>query len=199
VAVKIIFLDFDGVMNTPGFIHNSAAGYLEDPIDTPHVDALNAVVDATGARVVISSSWRLFWNPARCTAALRRKGFRGVVIGMTPRVADRGDSRGHEIQQWIDESREKVESFVILDDDSDMEHLIERLVQTDGSKGLTLADAAVAIRVLTEYPDCSLPSVSPCGNTSCPNRKECSCERNQNASGDGSLPSQLGRGLREEA
>ena len=49
-----------------------------------------------------------------------------------------GAIRGNEIQQWLDIHKEyDVEDFIILDDDSDMEHLIDHLIQTDSILGIT--------------------------------------------------------------
>jgi hypothetical protein len=51
--------------------------------------------------------------------------------------------RGEEIQAWLTENPD-VTQFVILDDDSDMAHLIDHLVQTDHKVGLTAADVKKA-------------------------------------------------------
>lgn len=57
------------------------------------------------------------------------------VLGKTPYL---GTKRGIEIQQWLDDNEDKnIESFVILDDDMDMEHLMEHGVFTDTDIGLT--------------------------------------------------------------
>ena len=55
-----------------------------------------------------------------------------------------GKKRGIEIQTWLDENP-GVEKFIILDDDSDMVHLMPHLLQTDGEFGLTneIADKAI--------------------------------------------------------
>jgi hypothetical protein len=76
--------------------------------------------------------------------------------------------RGIEIQTWLDEwpgdymkyhnrfSPEEIteapiiESFVILDDESDMEHLMDRLVQTNGYVGLQDKDVEKAIQILKQ-------------------------------------------------
>ena len=57
--MKLIFLDYDGVMNTPKYIRDNIERYHRDPIDTPHVEILNEIVEETGALIVLSTSWRL--------------------------------------------------------------------------------------------------------------------------------------------
>ncbi len=73
--------------------------------------------------------------------------------------------RGLEIQQWLDEFPEKfknwhasysrtltevpiIDGFVILDDESDMEHLSDHLVQVYGEVGLTDINVKRAIEIL---------------------------------------------------
>ncbi len=65
----------------------------------------------------------------------------------TPRLPEQ--TRGAEIAKWLgDYERHKIQSFVILDDDKDMDSLSIRLVQTQGHVGLTMADAERAIAML---------------------------------------------------
>ena len=58
--------------------------------------------------------------------------------------------RGIEIQRWLNETKYEIESFVILDDDSDMLHLSEKLVKTKGTRGLTEKEAKEAIDMLNK-------------------------------------------------
>jgi hypothetical protein len=160
-GVKVIFLDFDGVLCN----HESmSAGYKartapeQDPYG-PHADcvaALNRIIEETGAFIVVSSTWRKCKNPnARMRETLKRWGVRGDMIGTTPVLY--GDQysyvrRGSEVQQWLDTVRTPVESFVILDDDEDMAHLRHRLVRTSSADGLTQDDADRAIAILNAPP-----------------------------------------------
>lgn len=75
---------------------------------------------------------------------LRKWGVTGKVIGVTP--VRNNLERGHEIQEWLD-SHSGIESFVIIDDDKDMAHLLPRLVHTPFATGLEEchADAAIAM------------------------------------------------------
>lgn len=162
--MKVIFLDFDGVLCNPESI---SAGYKartapeQDPYG-PHPDCvaqLNRIIAETGAVVVVSSTWRKCRSRnARTTMAerLKRWGVKGKVIDVTPEL--HGDQyaykrRGCEIQLWLERyARHPVESFVILDDDNDMGRLSHRLVRTNSVYGLTEADADRAIAILNAPP-----------------------------------------------
>ena len=156
--MKIVFLDFDGVMNSEQWFWRGGAPGGEQ-FDPESVVALNEITVRTGARIVVSSSWRHFHDDAALREILGRNGVSGLMIGSTPRLGrnevgppdcdfgERPAERGDEIEAWLDEHPE-VSSFVILDDDSDMRGLLPRLVQTEWKVGLTLADARRAIELL---------------------------------------------------
>jgi len=136
--MNIIFLDFDGVVVT----HRTQ--YLD--LDPVCMTPLQRIVNTTRASIVISSSWRAGRELQEFQTSLERFGLGRSVIGMTPLT--NGMSRGREIQLWLQQHPE-VDSFVILDDDADMDNLIDRLVQTEIETGLTEQDADRAIELLT--------------------------------------------------
>lgn len=148
--MKILFLDIDGVLVNRASYSLPGSGSASRSIAHPDcVKALNRILTETGAFIVISSVWRrdgvmgMREHLNRWNVTPRR------IIGCTPFSGDR--VRGDEIQAWLDSyRREVIESFVILDDDSDMKHLMHRLVKTDGIVGLTEADADRAIALLSE-------------------------------------------------
>jgi hypothetical protein len=135
---RIIFLDFDGVLTV-----------RETRFNTGHpncVAALNRIIEATDADIVVSSTWRSM-GIATCIGNLRRWGVRGEVVGLTPHHP--GGFRGAEIQEWLDSHGKHVASFVILDDDQDMgETLMPKLVKTTCATGLCMEDAEKAIALL---------------------------------------------------
>jgi hypothetical protein len=154
--MKLLFLDFDGVLNSEPFYRVKASGVL--PLDPAAVALLNELVRRARARVVVSSSWRL--GRRVTVASLRRTleevGFSGRVVGKTPELV--GQPRGLEIQAYLNGWKGKaVESFVILDDDADMVHLSHRLVKTTFRTGLTAqhVDRAVAMFERSECRRCS--------------------------------------------
>jgi hypothetical protein len=130
IATKILFLDFDDVLNTAATL---ARGEL---FESANIDALNAVVDRTGAAIVVTSMWRIGASVDELEEILVQAGVhaRGRVVGVTPCLAEL--TRGAEISAWLQQASVQVANYVILDDRSDMEALQERLVQTDPQFGL---------------------------------------------------------------
>jgi hypothetical protein len=119
-------------------------GWPQEHIDPAAIAVLNKIVEQTGAFVVVSSTWRIGVRRTEVNGWLRGAGFTGIVLALTPVL---GKRRGFEIQAWLDAYNKaplrrhgEVTHFVILDDDSDMEHLMPKLVQIDNSVGLTEAD-----------------------------------------------------------
>lgn len=151
--MKVIFLDIDGVMNNHDSIKaankrgHDAAGIRG--WDRESVRQLKRIVEETGAKIVISSAWRLNISNRRSEHAVSA-GFEMYDIpqflSVTPNFPR--EVRGLEIRKWMDGF--DVESYVILDDDSDM--LPEQMpffVQTSlFSRGLTKRHADRAIRIL---------------------------------------------------
>jgi hypothetical protein len=125
--MKIIFLDFDGVLTNRKTRFGSA-----DPVC---VASLNKITFATGAEIVVSSTWRM-----QGLDAIRHNLFLwGVLktpIDVTPRLQSDSATRGSEIRQWLVE-HPGTNRFVILDDDADMDDLREHLVKCDTNIGLT--------------------------------------------------------------
>ena len=159
--MKIIFLDFDGVLNSWRFFKDSHANGLllfrpADQIDPKAIRWLNELITKSGAKVVVSSAWRLLHTLDELRAMLGEKGFAGEVIDRTEslswQMVERGPivakaQRGDEIDLWV-RAHAEVESFVILDDDSDMAMHAGRLVQTSCRKGLKQIHVEQAIALL---------------------------------------------------
>jgi hypothetical protein len=68
------------------------------------------------------------------------------IIGKTPRLT--GKQRGEEIKKWLDNYQGNVESFVVLDDDDDMDAVYDNFVQTKHDYGLTYVEGFKAIEIL---------------------------------------------------
>ena len=149
----------DGVCNSHDYFFGSRrpAPSLEgrEPvhmIDPATIVHLNAIVEPSGALVVISSSWRQVHKVPRIAAGLKHHGFIGTVIGKTGYRSD-GDHtsrRGLEIQDWLDalELPDEPRRFVILDDSADMGPLLPQLVQTTWAHGLLAEHVAPALKIL---------------------------------------------------
>lgn len=145
-------------------------------IDPKTVKILNSITDAVPAtKIVLSSSWRIYRTPSisACNRLFNDVGVKARCIDLTRHYPDDVKQilwkhakktatqmewvdqvrRGHEIHAWLIENppaMHEPSSFVILDDNSDMEYLKHRLVQTKWSEGLTKADAKKAITMLKE-------------------------------------------------
>ena len=163
--MKVIFLDIDGVLNSEESMRELGMGnFWSDNPHPMHIRWLNKIIEETGAVVVISSTWRHGMSSTNMWRLLHLLGFRGTVIDNTPRL--NSAFRGTEIKAWLNihidkfikygnsdslashNCKEQVESFVILDDDSDMLDLTSHLVLVDSLKGLTEEDANKAIEIL---------------------------------------------------
>ena len=153
--MKAIFLDIDGVLNTAAYRRQKGLDYFSDMIDRDHLRHLKRIADATGAQIILSSSWRLYWNEnARQTDSVgqyiqRTLSDAGLPIrGKTPVLE--AATRSEEIRLWL-KSRPYIESYVILDDQDHLWHpsLRRHFVQTsDAGEGLNAELAALAIEVL---------------------------------------------------
>ena len=138
--MKIIFLDIDGVLNSQrSAVANSDYGRIMDhdswnSLDPIAIKLLQHVCNETGADCVLSSTWRIL---AKKEDIIAFQEFLGVnIIDVTPRSLD--GIRGGEIKRWLDNCKEPVEAFCIVDDDSGMLPEQEfNFVQTDERIGLT--------------------------------------------------------------
>jgi len=137
--MKVVFLDFDGVLNS----HRTAIAYsgvsysgLSDfraKMDDVAIRLIGGIVKTAGANVVLSTSWRndSAWETYGPALGL-------PVIGRTPVV---GPSRGHEIAAWLAQHPE-VDQYAIIDDESDMLTVqLPYFVHTNGCDGFTWKNA----------------------------------------------------------
>jgi hypothetical protein len=138
--MKVIFLDVDGVL-----INRRACKIGFGVADPDCVQILNNLIARTGAKIVMSSCWRVGRTIPEMQQLLDKWRVEGVVIGKTPWDFD--VERGVEIARWLGDHRE-VESFVIIDDDKDMGKMMPWLVQTKFEPGLTAVDADIAANIL---------------------------------------------------
>jgi hypothetical protein len=162
--MRVIFLDFDGVLNSSATFGRQTRGLIAHiPADEPGMrglDPANApplleILKRSGASIVISSSWRLCYTLEVNKGFLAQLGIDpALVIGETPRGGfdtKRGiynsSIRGYEIQDWLT-AHPGVTDFVILDDANDMAHLRKKLVQTSDATGLTMQHVKHALRQL---------------------------------------------------
>ncbi len=141
---KIVFLDFDGVLNSEQSVKQLGTRYR---FARANVNVLNEVLKHTDALIVITSSWRENWNLKEIATFLERDGVvPGRVVGKTRAL---GGERGIEIDAWLCSVPYVVESFVILDDKDDMAMHLNRFVRINEQIGLTYSEAQRAIELLS--------------------------------------------------
>lgn len=134
--MKIIFLDIDGVLNVDSHGRDKYGALFH-----PHYsNNLKRIVDETQAKIVLSSSWRKDGLTLIQEMWKYRK-LAGEIIDITPSLSLQDESvskltaknhseinygysipRGCEVDFWINSNSKKIkiESYVILDDDSNM-------------------------------------------------------------------------------
>jgi len=154
--MKLIFLDFDGVLNSTQYFIMCENKYIEGSRGDRDIDSmcpismsnLNHIMDqCEDVRIVISSSWRVGRGIKELKRILAKNEFKheDKVIGKTPNHS-RLDVRGVEIQEWIDKKFIEIDDFVILDDDEDMGKLKSHLYKTNPKHGLSLEIAQQIIK-----------------------------------------------------
>lgn len=137
--MKIIFLDVDGVLNSDEYfdkIKNLDIQGIERDIDVEKIKLLKKAIDATGAEVVLSSSWRYTRNAQYLKELLSKY---GIYVDSTPYIQN---ERGLEIRKWLSEHQD-VEDFVILDDEifeSYDEELMKKLVKISNENGRSFGE-----------------------------------------------------------
>lgn len=153
--MKIIFLDIDGVLALMHKQHDEFGSLFHEEF----VNNLKWIIDETGAKIVISSSWRKsglvemlnMWKfrnlpgeiiDTTCSLYIQQGG--GIQFWNnklqehpTPKINGYSIPRGCEIEYWLNEKgyretpwcektqkeyheKSGIESYVIIDDDSDM-------------------------------------------------------------------------------
>ncbi len=139
--MRVVFVDFDGVLNRETDIAEEeaelwTAAWLEADL----VARLERLVASTGAKVVVSSSWRQRRSLDELADILAERGYLGGVHDVTPRLPRTEEGEKHvraaEIAAWLTAHPEVV-TWIILDDERDLGPLAHRHVWTDPSVGLS--------------------------------------------------------------
>jgi len=142
---RVLFLDIDGVLNRTGFAPPAADG-MSSWIEPELAARLAAILEATGAQIVLSTSWRLESSLEELRAELHACGIDGTrVLDATPELDT--DERWPEIEAWMQTHGVPPESVVIVEDFYEMGPLAARTVMTDADRGLdeTAASAIMAL------------------------------------------------------
>lgn len=142
----IIFLDIDGVLAPAG------KSLPRNTLDKDLVQNLNELLQETGAKVVISSTWRKTLDIAELEAIFKAHGFTGEIIGTTPILKEYYTVRGNEIYKWMKDRNiptSDYTNYLIIDDDSDMLFWQRNhFLNVDGFVGLNKSRCYIAKRML---------------------------------------------------
>jgi hypothetical protein len=167
--MKVIFLDFDGVLNPThymmclGKMWRESNGLIKSQDEFGHlffqqnIDALNHILENTNAKIVVSSTWRMSGKKVIEDMFFERNMNLAYseFFDITPDHAQPqpsglwlADERGAEIQAWLD-AHPEVTNYVIIDDQSDMlPSQMNNFVKVNQWHGLTMQDANNAIKIL---------------------------------------------------
>ena len=156
--MKVIFLDVDGVLNSQQLFEKCEDDQLIS-VDEDNIKNLKTIVDATGAKIVLSSSWRYGWAEHSDAVQDWCQILVDILAKYDLKIIDKTEylssgRREDEIKDWLDKCEEKIEGFVILDDGAYEWHrhgFDKHLVKTDFcTGGLREEDADKAIKILNK-------------------------------------------------
>lgn len=144
----------DGILNyTLWYYDDRNPGNLngeEGDIDPLCVERINLLCEKSGAKIVVSSDWRI---SSSWQSRLEKAGLKNI-IDKTP-ITIFGNygktyhfSRGEEIDMWLQWYPE-ISNYVIIDDREDMmEHQLDHFVKVNPYRGFTDEDMEKAILIL---------------------------------------------------
>ena len=172
----LVFLDFDGVLNTERhFAELKGKGLpFKDKygpkFDLIAVENLRKIIDTTEARIVVSSSWR-YMGLGDLQRMWHDRDLPGKIVGVTPLHTDDDklletdlsqldeitadmfcSSRGNEIKAYFEEVLSvdaAMQRYVILDDLKDvLPEQEDHFIRIDPIVGITEKDAERAIEII---------------------------------------------------
>ena len=168
---KILFLDFDGVLNTQyyqGLLQSYGKKWQDEHgalFDPNAVKQLKRIIDATNADIVIESSWKYLGLDAMKELWKVRK-LPGRIIDVTPStisdkfllssdLENRHSSilhyKGIEIASWVSKYEPQDIRYVIIDDEYViLESQLPYFILINPYEGITEEQANQAISILNE-------------------------------------------------
>lgn len=144
--MKVLFLDFDGVLNI--YPAPSRNGSFHKPSCINLEMLLNRVPEL---KIVVSSSWRTYGLEA-VRDVLKGNGIdprRIIDITGHEKSPDSRDHRGFQVEEWL-KRHPKIKHFAIVDDNDDFMPLRDHLVQTNKMIGLTQANVERLLEILNK-------------------------------------------------
>lgn len=146
INMKILFLDFDGVLNL------SSQKGVDASFDRVSMVNLEFILNKEpNLKIVVSSAWRHKGIEA-VREVLKNNGLDPrKVIDVTgeEQSEDERDHRGYQVECWL-KNHPEVKSFAILDDKDDFVPLKHKLIRTKNKSGLTQSKAEKVLEILNE-------------------------------------------------
>ena len=118
--MKILFLDIDGVLNSREYDRHRNWNEQTD-IDETRLPLVKEIIDKTGAKIVLISTWRNHWdrNQNLCDedGMYINRLFSKYGLAIYDKTPDLGllSKRKEEVKAWLAERKSDIESFAILD------------------------------------------------------------------------------------
>lgn len=140
--MNLVFLDYDGVVNTTIFFKNEDNPRACQPKDNmvSNYQAcrwLSRLCLETNSKIVVTSSWRYEPNYKECL-------YNGGLDTNVEIIGKTGEfnyqTRGYAINNFLEHFEVPVEHMVILDDRNDMDMYYDYLVECDSTVGFTRTD-----------------------------------------------------------
>lgn len=157
--MKVIFLDIDGVLNSEEFLKNNQ----NEMIDRNNVSILKNVIDKTGAVIVMSSGWKLWFDDNMMPKDGYSKCLHDILCEFDIKLFDKtpdfsteeirtkktfSNVKAKEIIAWLSE-HETVDKYAVLDDlNLKNEEINSYLVRTNAQVGITEDDAKCVIDMI---------------------------------------------------
>lgn len=145
--MKVIFLDVDGVLNTKETfqrVYNlfKNTGKKELEIDLFRLEYLKEIIDCTGAKIVLSSTWRRFFEKIdNKIVPTNEKGKKFYYLLNNFEIEiydilsnDLYNKKEKLVIDWLS-NKDYIESFIMIDDEPNLfEVLFDRLIITSKAR-----------------------------------------------------------------
>ena len=147
--MKIIFLDIDGVINREDITGKRLSDNI---IEDDKLKIIKYITEKTGAKVVLTSSWRMHLKGDKLKYDDIGIYINGCFYNNHIDIIDTTDdlgfmfSRNDEINLWL-EKHSDIKSYVIIDDYC-YNFKKNKFVKINGKTGITNYDAQKAIKIL---------------------------------------------------
>lgn len=152
--MKIIFLDIDGVVNRWDTKERAPSKVIG--VEQCLIALIKQIVDATGAKIVLSSTWRKDWAfnlmNGKDWFYLRDEFAKQDLHFFDYTPSHKDSNRGREIREWLESTDYDIISYVIIDDEIfDIRDLHKgHMVKTSFNDGITKGGVDMAIKILSK-------------------------------------------------